>query len=303
MSNGDEGERILLSFSDLPSHALFAPNPPPELYHYTSLQGAYSIIKSKELWLTKIQYLNDTTELRYAIELFRSTVEHWPAGLNAEERAFIDQVAHQLGSFTGTNVCVASFCADGDLLSQWRAYGAGAKGIALGFSGSYLKELSNRGFLHTWKCVYQRSEHETIIRELVEMALRCYNMRQTLASDAAKEKFASEIIGWFNTTFLWVAPVLKDRSFHEEQEWRIITALRKVTDENFDVVLIGSRLLPVYKLSFPAADDGACSILNTIKVGPTGDAELVSKALFNLLSKHGYTEYSVQPSRIPYRAP
>ncbi len=65
MSN-DEGERIPLSFSDLPSHSLFAQDPIAELYHYTTLQGAYGIITTKQLWLTKIQYLNDVTELRYA---------------------------------------------------------------------------------------------------------------------------------------------------------------------------------------------------------------------------------------------
>ena len=301
MSN-DEGERIPLSFSDLPSHSLFAQDPIAELYHYTTLQGAYGIITTKQLWLTKIQYLNDVTELRYAIDLFRETVANWGAKLNPEERAFIDKVAYELGSFTGTNVCVASFCAHSDLLSQWRAYGAEAKGVALGFSGSFLKDIANRGIVRTWKCVYERTQHEAIIRELVEMALRCFNMRNTLRDDAARERFTQDIVGYFNTTFLQVAPVLKDRSFCEEKEWRIISASIKSTSPDYDVVLLGSRLLPIYKLDFPVAEDGGCAVLSRIRLGPTGDTELVSKAIFSLLNKHGYTGTSIQPSLIPYRA-
>ena len=115
MSHSETGERVPLSYSDLPSHGWFAQDPPPELYHYTALQGAYGIITTKQLWLTKIQHMNDVTELRYAIDLFQNIVKSWPGTLDSEERAFIDKVAHQLGSFAGTNVCVASFCADGDL--------------------------------------------------------------------------------------------------------------------------------------------------------------------------------------------
>lgn len=303
MPNSDEGVRVPLGISDLPSHGLFAQDPPAELYHYTSLQGAHGIITSKQLWLTKIQHLNDMTELRYAIDLFRHAVVRWQANLDAEERAFIDRGAHQLGSFTGTNICVASFCADGDLLSQWRAYGAEATGVALGFSGSYLKGLSNRGFLRTWKCIYDPGDHETIIRELVEMALHCFNMRHTLSNDAAKQTFAKEIIGWFNTTFLRVAPVLKDRNFHEEKEWRIISTSIKSTNPDYDIVSLGSRQMPIFRLNFPVAKDGTCGVLSRIRLGPTGDRDAMSKTLVALLQKHGHSRISIQPSSIPYRAP
>lgn len=302
MSEKQDGKRIPLGVRNLPSHALFAKDPPAPLFHYTTLQGAYGIITSKQLWLTKIQHLNDVTELRHAIALFREIVERWGGTVTADERAFIDRVAHQLGSFTETNICVASFCEDGDLLSQWRGYGAGATGIAIGFSGAYLKGLSNRGFLNCWKCMYERREHETVIRELVEMALNCFRMREDIPNDAAKEKFVDDIIGYFNTTFLRVAPVLKDSHFREEQEWRIISTPQKSTHTNFDVVMAGSRLLPIFSLEFPASEEGECDVLGLLRIGPTADADLTSNALFTLLTKRGYTGYSIQRSMIPYRA-
>jgi len=302
MGENQEERRIPLGVRDLPSHELFARTPPAELYHYTTLQGAYGIITSKQLWLTKIQHLNDVSELRHAIELFRETVKNWRGTITTDERSFIDRVAHQLGSFTETNICVASFCEDGDLLSQWRGYGAGATGIALGFSGAYLKTLSNRGFLNCWKCIYERRDHQIIIGELVDMALCCFRMREDLPSDAAKEKFADNIVGYFNTTFLRVAPVLKDPNFREEQEWRIITTPQKSTHDNFDVVFAGSRLLPIFRLEFPTKKEDEPDVLGAIRIGPTANADLTSNALFTLLTKHGYTGCSIQPSLIPYRA-
>lgn len=300
---GSDEQRIPLSVTDLPSHALFTQEPPRELFHYTSLQGAYGIITSKTLWLTKIQYLNDLTELRYAIDLFRAAVRAWPEPLDSEERAFIDNVAHQLGSFTGTNVCVASFCANGDLLSQWRAYGAEARGVALGFSGLFLKGLTKHGLVRTWKCIYERSQHETIIRELVRMSLICFNIGRVNANDAAKEKISRDITGYFNTTFLRVAPILKDHGFHEENEWRIVTASVKSTHANYDVVFQGLRLLPVYKLEFPAMQEGNRPVLTSVHLGPMGDAELTSGALSSLLWKHGHVRTNIGRSQIPYRAP
>ena len=36
---------------------------PKILYHYTTMDGLKGIIASKSLWATKIQYLNDASEL------------------------------------------------------------------------------------------------------------------------------------------------------------------------------------------------------------------------------------------------
>jgi len=302
MTDGQDDKRIPLGVRDLPNHSLFDREPPPSLFHYTTLQGAYGIITSKQLWLTKIQHLNDLTELRHAIALFREMVQYWDRAITADEREFIDRVAHQLGSFAETNICVASFCEDGDLLSQWRGYSAGATGVTIGFSRAYLKSLTNKGFLNCWKCMYEPSEHRTIIRELVQMALNCFRMRETLPDEAAKATFVNNIIGYFNTTFLRVAPVLKDPHFREEKEWRIITTPQKSTHASFDVIMAGSRLLPIFRLEFPASEDPEFNVFDCLRIGPSANSSLVSNALFTLLIKHDYKRCSIMRSTAPYRA-
>src|SRR5438067_10707873 len=47
-----------------------------------------------------------------------------------------------LEGFRRTNICVASFCEENDLLSQWRAYGNDGRGISLGFGSAGLRALA-----------------------------------------------------------------------------------------------------------------------------------------------------------------
>jgi hypothetical protein len=41
--------------------------PPDPLYHYTTQAGLLSIIKTGELWATKVQYMNDSTKAHPAV--------------------------------------------------------------------------------------------------------------------------------------------------------------------------------------------------------------------------------------------
>jgi hypothetical protein len=61
---------IPITYDHIPSRNQFEVGPPEQLYHYTNLNGASGIISSKSIWLTKLEYLNDTTELKHGLSLF-----------------------------------------------------------------------------------------------------------------------------------------------------------------------------------------------------------------------------------------
>lgn len=216
----EEGIRIPIKYSDLPSHKLFACEPPSVIYHYTNYEGAKGIIENKSLWLTKLSYLNDTTELRLAIDLFRNIARKKAQELtDQEKRKFLKDASHQLQSFEETNICVVCFCESGDLLSQWRSYGNASKGIALEFNANSLKRLSNTGLMNLWKCLYNTSEHIKVISELIDMLLNSYDVvSEGRQRNEAWEKTKEGLIGYFNSTFLQIAPVIKNSHFHEEKE-------------------------------------------------------------------------------------
>ena len=170
-------DKVYEGVSDLKSFALLASEEPPsQLYHYTDLDGANGIITSKSLWLTKIQYLSDISELKLGINLFREVADFMASKIkDSGKKEFINTVSEQLGSSTETNICVASFCENGDLLSQWRAYGNSGNGVALGFSGKTLRQLSNAGLIHLWKCIYNKQQQDAIALDLVNLLLKLYD--------------------------------------------------------------------------------------------------------------------------------
>ena len=47
---------------------------PTLLYHYTDAQGFKGIVESYELWATHIQYLNDTQEYLYAVDVAKRVI-------------------------------------------------------------------------------------------------------------------------------------------------------------------------------------------------------------------------------------
>ena len=293
MPPSGDGNVAPLSFRSLPSHRLFAETIPDALFHYTTLEGAHGILTSKQIWLTKIQHLNDAAELRYALDLFRIRAQNWPGDLPHETRNFLLETARQLGSFLNANICLASFCTEGDLLSQWRAYSAAANGVSLAFSGAFLRQLSQHEYFHIWKCLYRSDQHDRVIDDLIGLLLDLY-----LSGREPPEVLMHQ----FSIVFLQVAPVLKHPSFHEEKEWRIISAPVPAGNEHYHVLLAGSRLRPTYQLRFPLDRNGSCRVVVGACTGPSTDTALMVDALSLLAGLHGHIGLQVRPSGIPYRA-
>lgn len=283
--------------------ASFACEPPEVLYHYTDLTGANGIITSKSLRITKIQYLNDESEMKYGINLFRDAVNNISERMpDSEKKEFLKTTAEQLDSFMNTNICVASFCENGNLLSQWRAYGGSRCGLALGFSREPLRKILSAGSMNLWKCVYDIESQNKIINNLIDHLLRSYDTiveYRNSCDDWGRVK--QGLITFFNTTFLRIAPILKNYHFREELEWRIVTTPLDCRNNSYSAYVSNERVLQYYTLGFSISEDGKCDILDEIVIGPSKDADLVRDALSVLLLHNKYTYRSIGLSLIPYR--
>jgi hypothetical protein len=290
-----------IHYTALPSHNLFACQPPDVLYHYTDYEGANGIITSKSLWMTKIQYLNDITELNYGIRFFRQITRSIGESIGDPElRIFLESVSEQLEAFSSTNICVASFCDGDDILSQWRAYGNLGNGVALGFSGNSLNNLNGTG-LNLWKCVYDPDEQHKIMEELVNILIKAYN---TISKNKNKvPDWKNNLTAHFNTTFLRIAPVMKDTHFHEEKEWRLVTKSIPFTDINYHARITNNRVSQYYSIDFCLLNSGKFDFLEYIVIGPTRDQRLISSAFKVLLDEYGYKYKVGKDSPIPFRSP
>jgi hypothetical protein len=110
----------------------FEKMPPEILYHHTGQVGLLGIIETKELWATKIQYMNDATEFGLALALARKELERvLSSSASLAEKSACVKLKESLSGLEDINIFAVCFCENGDLLSQWRGIAAAVTAIQL----------------------------------------------------------------------------------------------------------------------------------------------------------------------------
>ena len=218
--------------------------PPPLLYHYTSQVGLLGIVRDQEIWASHTQYLNDRREFRHALKLASGELDQMQEEAEGDKRQLIGEMKSGLErSIESVNVCVSSFSEVGDMLSQWRAYGGGTSGFSVGFSGSFLREVSESQDCWLVPCVYQEPEQRALVRTLLEDVLQ-ENVHNQAAALETHQPPGGNLQAYLNR----YAPILKDSSFAEEREWRIISRPLMCSVERFDYRPGHSMLIPYYRI-------------------------------------------------------
>jgi hypothetical protein len=112
---------------------------PQWLFHYTDPQGFVGIAVTHRLWASNADFLNDSSEPEYALDVLRAVFDQVSSKIDSGSTvgraldgfwgwATREQLDH------GPNLYVFCLSEVGDLLSQWRAYGGRGAGYAIGFS-------------------------------------------------------------------------------------------------------------------------------------------------------------------------
>jgi hypothetical protein len=292
---------MLISPRDLAERHLFAVEPPEVLYHYTSLPSAYAILRSDALWMTKIRYLDDTSELEIGIATFKLLLEeHLKAPAPPDEHQLFEAVHNGLGSVAASNICVTSFCEHGDLLSQWRWYGEGGRGLSLGVSMKVLRGLA-RGTINLWKCIYDADAHRELLQSMIERLLAAYRLECDRSGGPLGAEARHYLVERFFASFLQIAPIIKNPNFAEEREWRLVTLPVDIDDEAYGVSMTGDRIIERYELRFPRDENGVCRAIPRIVVAPTKDPELIGEAIALLCRKRRIACDTIAYSQIPFR--
>jgi len=272
--------------------------PKNPIYHYTTQEGLIGIVKSKQLWASRIHYLNDSKEFSYAIDLlengFRNVISRAP-DLN---KILIDKISGWTERISKISIYVGSFSEEKDLLSQWRGYTENGIGFSVGFKYSDIAHIVESQGFSIAACIYDYSTQYTIIENLIN-----HFVKNALI---AQEKFDIDQFNERNThysnfinSFVQVAPILKDPSFKEEKEWRLISKPIPHNHINIDYRKGNVMLIPYYK--FNLCDSGTDMKLFEVVVGPTPYPYHSSTSVFDLLARYNIIFNSVSPSKIPYR--
>jgi hypothetical protein len=286
----------------------------PILHHYTDAFGVHGIVRSNCLWASAAQFSNDVSEIEYAVLIALQIVaELWAhkRNLSPWERLLADHVRQILATplHTFGQPFIVSFCEDGDLLSQWRAYGQNS-GFSLAFSplarnGKDLL-LCKDGFRTVVRrIVYEPDKQRAQLRHSLRNLVRLVNgfPFTTTSPRGASAHVELSLILVLELTD-WACAV-KHEAFSEEREWRVITYPKGATlvgtrPENYRGVLV--RPTPKLLLPYMVLEPSSKRLpLVGIRCGPSQLQEQSGRALKILLHNRGYANLPVAFSAVPLR--
>lgn len=188
------------------------------LYHYTSLEVMWLILKNEQIRATQATFSNDSEEIITGLETINEIFKE-------EEYKF---------DINDLDRYIFCLCAEGDKLSQWRGY-CSLSGVSIGLG---LDDF-NTGEDQSFQCYI----NDKMYRNLNVYPVYYLANEDSFASTCYTKKILSnELISKFNEikkyesnesvlkeTILSVVPYIKHSGFFEEEEYRVIVG--GVSDE------------------------------------------------------------------------
>jgi hypothetical protein len=275
------------------------------VYYYTSLDTLLKIIKSESLWASDVTYMNDASELEYAVGLLMKEVKRRQARATKDQRKGLANILKWLETraYRAHNLFAACFSSDGDLLSQWRSYTPPGQGVSIGISLETLSRLLLQSKFELAKCIYSRREQLTIVREnldrfVARAGVGDWRPRRNAIADP---KFDELCRKFEETLILGPAARLKSPAFREEKEFRVISKSRHASDSEIRYRMGLSTLVPYVAIRLI---NGYSPKLNFSEViaGPTPHEEAASRAVFHMLNANKVLFGNVHSSKIPFRS-
>ncbi len=306
------------------------------LWHYTSQSGLLGIFDRTHptIRLGDVRYMNDARELLLATELFRQRLAAFEPGLSTAEHRFLmslheamtprlppPNTPYYLGD-PGTEIGlgVFAFCCseEKDDLNQWRGYGSGTAGYAIGFDTVHLDNLATASDCMLVQCIYDEGDQVLLVNDAIAEALARF--RQLTDTEREEGSTVQGTLMWaYMHTYLALAARLKDKSFAHEKEWRVISQPMPMSDERLRVRAGTVMPVPYMCLDIAAYEAellqdsvwGDSAVRGTLRnllvnpffdvvIGPNGYYGLARESMSALLGRRLYG-MRLHRSRVPYR--
>jgi len=258
------------------------------------------------MWASSALHLNDATESRYAIDVLRAELKRRldsvteSAALSRHWKDFYEEWEGKTGSPVladgNTPVYVLSFSANGNQLSQWRAYCRHGAGFSMGFAFSDLAyALATSEFLLV-RCVYQPREQAALVSAGID-----YMQRAWRRADGFLGLKGLSFVLRTGMKFMAVMQAIKHESFKEEEEWRLVGYESPNAPRRFRV----GRFGVVPYCAVPLCPPEQKPTVGRVYIGPSEDPAVARIAVSDLLWAHAARvqgqDDRVVESGIPYR--
>ncbi len=291
-------------------HHLSTYGRPPvgEVWHYTTAEGLIAILREGKIFATQITCLNDNLEQRYFGDLCFEAMQPVMTSNTDPNYAVLLKMADEAlrnRDFATAWHFVSCFSEIADDLGQWRGYGGGECGYAMGFRfDGILDALKSRPTALFLPMQYADRSHRLVVDDTLRMAKEYF-----LGGIAAKgvkdvERWAREFLVAFSMQLDIFASTTKHPAFASEMERRILAPLQEGEVERLEFRQKRTLLARHLPLDLTTEVDGVEKLpLTRICVGP-GPAQRVSQvSVGDLLLKYGYKGIPVERSAVPYRIP
>lgn len=291
----------------------------PKLAHYTSIAAFASILRSKEMWLSRVLDMNDTSEVvGGATIIAEGLAEYGPQIFTGPPFAALDasQQFEARRPLLETDTYVLSLSEHGsdeetDRLAMWRAYGHNGNGLCLVLRKDTLLGQKAQGkFAVQWSPIDYRSSAQLKGRlrqrlEQIEGTFRALPKAVALVPPPLLGMLIAQCA---------VPLVLghKHVAFKEEREIRfvrsrILQPLVPPDGAGYRTVNSSGSPKSVFVLplrnypEFPVNAD-LPALLDHIIIGPSYQQKQMHREVRDLLDANGLTQVPIHRSEIPYRA-
>ncbi|MNO83586.1 hypothetical protein D3C76_749010 [compost metagenome] len=277
---------------------------PNHLFHYTNANGMLGIIDSRKLWATHYQYLNDSSELEYGYSLAKEIIRGAIAAEeNKEVKRFLENSLNSCSiSSSGLEFYITCFCEHDDVLSQWRAYGGGAQGYALGFEAGAIgrrKPTADNQNIHMRKVLYDERKQ----KELISLAVKTLSekLRSISGNGCSIDVIAAACRG-LRMALVEMTIFFKHPAYEVEHEWRILHFPSNESGLKFRDGPFG--LTPYVELDISASNGVYANTipLCSITASPSKNTDNSCSALKKMIHVKKLPHCSVHQSTLPVRS-
>jgi hypothetical protein len=270
------------------------------VWHYTNGAGFLGILQSSTIYATQVASLNDTTETKYASDMYKTAVSDLIKEQEADPEAvaFLKQVLEFVkdepdSPTHGTSkFFVTCFSGDEDELTQWDRYSK-PNGYAIGFRA---RGLFREPTSQVYRVVYDPEKQLKATKKIATATLDFY--REGLTGERLENPAEWGKL-FFNAWDEWVyklAPLAKDKKWRSENEFRLVHELK--TSEFPDVRFSQkSKMLARYlPLDTPVWVKRRSKLLPIAKVwiGPGNHPSFTRISVQLLLEQMGYWDVPVE---------
>ncbi|RIJ06705.1 DUF2971 domain-containing protein [Pseudomonas sp. 91RF] len=252
-----------------------------QLFHYTDAAAVQSILTNRKLWLTDLRFLNDSEEMRHGLQHILEELKSGSATARVSPRyveaasSFIkENLTFDFGDLSESpHIFVCSFSQSGDLLSQWRAYGA----YAIEFDGDLLSSNKSR-------CLYDsKQKKEKAFSSVVETLRKVGRSHDKNPHSMGDDGVAAYV------DLIKTAATFKHHSFEEEREIRMIRGAD--FNDYFEVKFRprGNILIPYIEVELPFES------IKAVHIGPMPNQEVAFWSMSSFVGKIDFDWHASNP--------